>query len=727
MEVPMKKTRNILAWIGAHVAASIVIGGTAYAQFGVGIAPTINNNNLGSTVGINTGGNPATVPPAPFGTACDPLEIGNVGVGGAIGGGPVPALRLSNILGVGACPPNTDFGQLGFETTGGGVFSTLSGNFDIVLANQSQNGGDIIIASRSLTGGAGSGNIRFTTQNAAAVEIERMTIENNGNVGIALPVAQAPQNRLDVEGGMAVGIAYSGTSVAPPSGMIVQGRVGIGTNAPAAAMQLDVTGSANVSNSITIGNNVNAGNDITATNNLVAGNDVTVGANLNFNAASQLFDVTGANGTAGQVLTSVAGQPTWTTLPAAGGGWALAGSPSVAGNVLGSTTMDLPIIAAGTTWIYVDNPNGVAIGNGVSSAAAALDVTGDVQFSDRLMPGGMAGTSGYLLQSNGSLPGATPTWVSPTTVVGSSAWTLSGNSAAAANFVGTTNNVGLSLKAFNAEMIKLNSSGISGTVGQIVIGGGGPSGTKILTITGSTQITGATDISGATNIVGNTTVTGNFSVISDARLKENVITLDNALSKVMALRGVSYDFRTSETPELNLPKTHQIGFISQEVEQVVPEVVNETSSGHKAIAYQNLVALLVESTKEQQSIIESQRATIDNLSARLARLEALVDPSSKPVTPSVKEEGESIQLEQNTPNPFDRTTIIRYMVPTSIGSAEMVIFEAGTGREVERFIIANRGEGEVTVSVAGLASGSYVYAILADGKLAQTRTMVVAR
>jgi hypothetical protein len=92
------------------------------------------------------------------------------------------------------------------------------------------------------------------------------------------------------------------------------------------------------------------------------------------------------------------------------------------------------------------------------------------------------------------------------------------------------------------------------------------------------------------NIVASGTVTAN----SDIKLKENVITIESALEKVLSLRGVEYDRKDSGE--------HQIGVIAQEVEKIIPEVVygNEI----KSVAYGNLVGLLIEAIKEQQKEIE---------------------------------------------------------------------------------------------------------------------------
>ena len=93
-----------------------------------------------------------------------------------------------------------------------------------------------------------------------------------------------------------------------------------------------------------------------------------------------------------------------------------------------------------------------------------------------------------------------------------------------------------------------------------------------------------------TNLVCGGTITAN----SDEKLKKNVITIENALEKVLSLRGVEYDRIDS--------RDHQIGVIAQEVEKVVPAVVYGDEI--KSVAYGNLVGLLIEAIKEQQKEID---------------------------------------------------------------------------------------------------------------------------
>jgi len=87
---------------------------------------------------------------------------------------------------------------------------------------------------------------------------------------------------------------------------------------------------------------------------------------------------------------------------------------------------------------------------------------------------------------------------------------------------------------------------------------------------------------------------------SDGRLKKNVKPLADSLEKVLKLRGVSYQWDKEKIPETRgLDDKEQIGFIAQEVEEVIPELVSTSSSdGYKAVAYDKMTAVLVEAVKE---------------------------------------------------------------------------------------------------------------------------------
>ena len=99
------------------------------------------------------------------------------------------------------------------------------------------------------------------------------------------------------------------------------------------------------------------------------------------------------------------------------------------------------------------------------------------------------------------------------------------------------------------------------------------------------------------------TVTGTVDSASDVILKENIKTIDNALEKVTKLRGVEYDYKEN--------KKHSIGVIAQEVEEVLPELVN--GSEQKSVAYGNIAAVLIEAIKEQNELINKMKKEIEDL------------------------------------------------------------------------------------------------------------------
>jgi hypothetical protein len=99
---------------------------------------------------------------------------------------------------------------------------------------------------------------------------------------------------------------------------------------------------------------------------------------------------------------------------------------------------------------------------------------------------------------------------------------------------------------------------------------------------------------------------------SDKRWKKDVEPLEGALQKIGRLKGVSYLWRRDEFPKKGFPAGRQLGLIAQEVEKIVPEVVNTDSQGYKSVSYDSLVPLLIEALKEQQqTIAKLQRVTAE--------------------------------------------------------------------------------------------------------------------
>ena len=102
--------------------------------------------------------------------------------------------------------------------------------------------------------------------------------------------------------------------------------------------------------------------------------------------------------------------------------------------------------------------------------------------------------------------------------------------------------------------------------------------------------------------------TGDICAYSDARKKENIVTVENALDKVLKLRGVNYNMIDDET------KTRKIGVIAQETEPILPEVVTYAADVDEySVMYGNMSGLFIEAFKEQQTEIKEQRIEIQEL------------------------------------------------------------------------------------------------------------------
>lgn len=104
------------------------------------------------------------------------------------------------------------------------------------------------------------------------------------------------------------------------------------------------------------------------------------------------------------------------------------------------------------------------------------------------------------------------------------------------------------------------------------------------------------------DVFGSCNITGELTASSDARLKKDVIPIENATETLAQLNAVSYEFKADEYPELGLSAGKRYGLIAQEVEQVLPELVK--TNGYKSVNYMDIIAILIKSNQEQQQEIK---------------------------------------------------------------------------------------------------------------------------
>jgi hypothetical protein len=162
---------------------------------------------------------------------------------------------------------------------------------------------------------------------------------------------------------------------------------------------------------------------------------------------------------------------------------------------------------------------------------------------------------------------------------------------------------------------------ISGATGAVTVNAGVPNAsTQVSSLGVGTAASGTTGEIRATNAI--------TSFYSDERLKENITEIDNAIEKVMSLRGVTYTANQLAESFGYTNKDEQVGVIAQDVEKVLPQVVkaapfdiislqegieiSRSGENYKTVQYEKLVPLLIQAIKEQQVMIEELQKKVGN-------------------------------------------------------------------------------------------------------------------
>lgn len=174
---------------------------------------------------------------------------------------------------------------------------------------------------------------------------------------------------------------------------------------------------------------------------------------------------------------------------------------------------------------------------------------------------------------------------------------------------------------------------------------------------------------------------------SDERLKENITEVENALDLLTELRGVRYEWRDKE----RFGDQIEIGFIAQEVDLIIPEVVRKGGE-YWSINTRNILAVVVEGVKELWTIVQGQGTQITELETRVAELEAALEAEAGQTSVGVGGVSEP-EVPAVDPEP------VLEAEPSQDIAPEDVVLEGLEGEEVEASIA------EPSVSIESTISG----------------------
>jgi hypothetical protein len=223
-----------------------------------------------------------------------------------------------------------------------------------------------------------------------------------------------------------------------------------------------------------------------------------------------------------------------------------------------------------------------------------------------------------------------------------------------------------------------------------------------------------------------------YDLNSDSTQKENIRTYKNALQVVKGLRGIKFDLKreiainkcvtnSKDVEKLENDRKNRVGFVAQEMIKVFPEAVHYIDSTNiYGIDYTRVIPILVEAMKEQQTIIEDLQKEVNILKTHPNNL--------KSATVSVAEqstvENSGIALYQNVPNPFSQSTTISYYLPEDIQRALICIYDMN-GLQLKCIPLNQKGTSSINISSNALKAGMYMYSLIADGQLVDTKRMVL--
>lgn len=243
---------------------------------------------------------------------------------------------------------------------------------------------------------------------------------------------------------------------------------------------------------------------------------------------------------------------------------------------------------------------------------------------------------------------------------------------------------------------------------------------------------------GDVEIIGSGTYTSSWTAASDSIFKNNLQPLQNISDLLSQVSVYSYEFDTTNYPQLNFATGEHYGIIAQELQTIVPSlvenkntpvvidslgIITHPSVSFKAVNYIELIPLLIQAFKEQKEIVDSLTGQLMNIR------EQLNDPSLENTYKEANngfvllKNYDAIILNQNVPNPFAEQTEINYFIPESVINAKLIFYDQ-SGKILKEYEINHKGEGKLKVYGEDLSSGIYSYTLVIDGTSFDTKRMV---
>ena len=240
--------------------------------------------------------------------------------------------------------------------------------------------------------------------------------------------------------------------------------------------------------------------------------------------------------------------------------------------------------------------------------------------------------------------------------------------------------------------------------------------------------------------------TSGVFVQSDERFKENVEPVEGVLNSLENLEAVSYTLKnncaklrqevastTTVTEKGSRDKaffeefyaaqeqgSERYGFLAQNVKEVFPQLVHTDNTGYMYVDYIGLIPILVQSINELRAELAAVKGEKQDEQGAMMQAPAQSGQNEKVAALS------EAKLYQNAPNPWCSETVIRYRLPQDVASAMIYIYDM-QGSQLKSIPAQGRGESQVTITASNLGAGMYIYALVADGQLIDSKQMILTK
>jgi hypothetical protein len=180
------------------------------------------------------------------------------------------------------------------------------------------------------------------------------------------------------------------------------------------------------------------------------------------------------------------------------------------------------------------------------------------------------------------------------------------------------------------------------------------------------------------------------------------------------------------------------GFVAQDVEAAASSIHYDFSGVDKpkndkdiyGLRYSDFVVPLVkavqELSKQNDELKKDYAAKIDELQKQIDDLRAIVISGNQKAIISTPSGAGGSSLDQNVPNPFSKATTINYSLPQKYSSAKIIVIDE-LGNTIKIFNLSGTGKGTLNFSSPFRVGASYQYSLFVDGKLIDTKQMVLAK